>query len=239
MYDVLAGTTVVLTREPGDNDDMLERLPRWSATAIELPCIRVEPLADDAELAAAVGGLTPLDWLVVTSRHGADAVAPFVPRGARVAAVGAATEARLRAHGLAAAFRPTRANGERLAAELPFTDGLVLLARAENAVRELPAILVERGFTVREVVAYRTIAGASGDVARVRELLAGSGPVAVIFHSPSAVEGFVGAVEPWLLARASVLVRGRTTLRAVRDRIGPEADVQLIEDREVERDIHA
>ena len=239
MSDLLAGTTVVLTRERGDNDDMLERLPRWSATAIELPCIRVEPLADDAELAAAVRGLGHRDWLVVTSRHGADAVARYVPRGARIAAVGAATEARLRAHGLAAVFRPTRADGERLAAELPLTDGLVLLARAQTAVRELPEILAERGFTVREIVAYRTIAEATGDVARVRELLTGNAPVAVIFHSPSAVEGFVGAIEPHLLARANVMVRGRTTLRAVRDRIGPDADVQLIEDREVERDVHA
>ena len=96
---------------------------------------------------------------------------------------------------------------------------------------DLPADLRERGFTVREVTAYRTIAEAQGDVAHVRALLAEPrGGVAVIFHSPSAVAGMLGAIEAPLVARASIHVTGRSTMRAVRDALGVDADVSLIEE---------
>jgi uroporphyrinogen-III synthase len=95
---------------------------------------------------------------------------------------------------------------------------------------DLPTILRQRGFTVREVIAYRTIPEVRGDVARVRALLASHEPVVVMFHSPSAVEGMLGVIEAPLLARASIQVSGRATMRAVRDAVGVDADVSLIEE---------
>lgn len=230
MYSQLAGSTVVLTREPEDNVPLAAQLRAAHADVFECPCVRTEPLADTNALAAALAALAPDDWLVVTSRHGADAIARCGATRAAIAAVGGATAERLRARGLGVDFEPSVANGEHLARELPDRGGLVLIARSDRALPDLPTILRERGLSVREVVAYHTFIGPRGDVAGLRTLLAGDRPVAVMFHSPSAVAGLLEAVDPMLLARASILVAGRSTLRAVRDRLGLGARVSLMEE---------
>lgn len=231
MYERLAGKTVVLTREPADNAELAARLRGGAAQIVELPCVRTEPNDDTSALAEAMAELREDDCVVVTSRHGADAVARCGPTRAAVAAIGDATAERLRAHGFRVAFQPSVPSGAALARELPLGAGVVLLARSDRALPDLPRILRERGFTVREVVAYRTIAEAQGDVARVRALLASPrGSVAVLFHSPSAVTGMLGAIKAPLVARASIHVSGRATLRAVRDALGVDADVELMEE---------
>jgi len=231
MYERFAGKTAILTREPADNAELASRLRDRAAQIVELPCVRTEALTDIRELAAELAELREDDWLVVTSRHGADAVARCGPTRAAVAAIGDATAERLRTHGFRVAFQPSVPSGAALARELPLGAGVVLLARSDRALPDLPRVLRERGFTVREVVAYRTIAEAQGDIARVRALLAEPrGGVAVLFHSPSAVAGMLGAIEAALVARASIHVLGPATLRAARDALGVDADVELMEE---------
>jgi len=231
VYSELAGATVILTRDAGDNAELAARLRGRSVEVIELPCVRVEPLADRRPLAEALAALGEEDWLVLTSRHGADAVARCDATRAAIAVVGHATAEQARAHGLRVDFEPTVATGARLALELPQRGGVALLARSDRALADLPRILRGRGFTVREVVAYRTVAGARGDVPRVRALLAApERRVALIFHSPSAVAGLLAAIEAPLVARASIRVIGQATHRAVRDALGGDADVSLIEE---------
>jgi uroporphyrinogen-III synthase len=233
MYERLAGRTVILTREPPDNAELASRLREHALQIVELPCVRTEPLGDPSELCAALAALREEDWVVVTSRHGADGIARCGPTRARLAAIGAATADRLRSHGLDVAFQPSLPHGAALARELPMRSGTVLLARSDRALPDLPRILRERGFDVREIVAYRTIAEARGYLARVRAMLASAQPAAVLFHSPSAVEGMLGAIEPALVARASIHVFGGSTLRAVREALGASADVSLIEEEAV------
>ena len=230
MFERLAGKTVVLTREPADNAELASRLGDRAARIIECPCVRTEPLTDTSDLAAELAALRDDDWLVVTSRHGADAVARCGRPRAAVAAIGDATAEQLRAHGVRVAFQPSVSSGAALARELPHTSGVVLLARSDRALPDLPILLRERGFTVREVVAYRTVAEARGGVAALRSLLASREPVAVLFHSPSAVAGMLAAIEAPLVARAAIHVFGHSTLRAVRDALGAAADVSLIEE---------
>jgi len=230
VFSELAGFTVILTRELGDNVWLGSRLREVNAEVFECPCVRTEPLADTRALAAALAALGPDDWLVVTSRHGGEAIARCGTTRAAIAAVGGATAERLRARGLTVDFEPSVANGEHLARELPDRGALVLIARSDRALPDLPTILRERGMSVREVVAYHTFIGPRGDVEGLRVLLAGDRPVAVMFHSPSAVAGLLDAVDPMLLARASILVAGRSTLRAVRDRLGLGARVSLMEE---------
>lgn len=218
MRSTFEGYAVILTRESADNARFAGELV-GADEIVELPCVRVEPLADLSALASAMWSLGPDDWLVLTSRHGADAVARCHAPLARVAAIGGATAERLRDLGIAVAFTPNVPSGERLARELPGPVGTVLLARSDRALADLPRILRDRGFTVREVVVYRTLIGAQGGVGRVRSLLASERRAAVIFHSPSAVEGFLMAVEPSLLARAVIFVSGEATARAVRERL--------------------
>lgn len=229
MYESLRGASVILTRAPEDNVALAAALERAGARVIEMPCVRVEALADLSELATAMAACDADDWVVVTSRAGADAVARAGAPRSRVAAVGTATASRLRERGIDVAFIPSVATGERLARELPLAKA-ALLARSDRALPELAAILRERGFSVREVVAYRTLPAASGDIAGAREALASGGRVAVFCSSPSALAGMLAAVDPSSLHAATFFISGPTTARAVRERVGNEVAVASMEE---------
>ena len=217
---------VVLTRE---DETAARELALDGARVLELPCVRVEQLADVTPLASAIADLGPADWLVVTSRAGADAVSRIPRPRARVAAVGPATAARLAAHGINADFVPSHATGADLARELP--DGeTVLLARSDRALPDAPRILQGRGFEVREVVAYRTRVGAEGDVAGVRAALRSDASVTIHIASPSALDGLLAAIEADALSGAEIVVSGPTTLAAVRARLGDRASIRIREE---------
>jgi uroporphyrinogen-III synthase len=219
--------TVVLTR---DDPELASRLHGIAAEVIELPCVRIER-GDPRAIASGLASLQQGDWLVVTSRNGADAIAAAGPVRASIAAVGHATAARLRGHGYAVDFTPSVATGAALARELPMTSGVVLLARSDRALPDLPRILRERGFSVREVAAYRTMTGARGDVERVTTLLASTrNPIAVVFHSPSAIDGLLAAIDAALVARAAIFAVGPSTLRAAHERLGDNANVSLLDE---------
>ena len=226
----LRGMTVVLTRAHEDNAGSAARFAHSGAHVLELPCVRVEPVRDRRELDMALASQTDHEWLVVTSRHGADAVSAGARIRGPVAAVGPVTAERLRASGIAVVFVPSVATGERLGSELPMPPQRALLPRSDRAQSELPAILRRRGFVVREVIAYRTIPGVTGDTGEVRELLTRNDrPVALALWSPSALDALVGSIGADLLNRALLLVGGPTTERAARDRLGPAALIERIE----------
>jgi uroporphyrinogen-III synthase len=220
--------TAILTRRPEDNARIAHRLRASGVEVLELPCVRVQPLEDITALATAIAAVGGDDWLVVTSRSGADAVARAARPACRVAAVGRATAARLVQHGIAVAFQPRVPSGAALGRELPEARA-VLLARSDRALPDLPAILRARGFEVSEVVAYRTVARADGDVAPVRAALADRArEVSVVVASPSAVEAFVDAAGE-LAARATFHVMGAATEAFVRMRV-PQAHVERDEE---------
>jgi uroporphyrinogen III methyltransferase/synthase len=225
----LRGKTVVLTRAHGDNVELARRLERAGARTVELPCLRIEALGDRRALDGALAGLRPKDWLVVTSRHGADAVTLGPRTLARVAAIGAATSARLRERGVVADFMPSVPTGECLARELaPRSGGGVLLARSDRALADLPAQLRARGFAVREVTAYRTVPGVQGDARDVRaRLRSDAGSIAIAVSSPSALDALVAELGADLVSQATLLAGGPTTARIARDRLGPLARIEL------------
>jgi uroporphyrinogen-III synthase len=90
--------------------------------------IRIEPLGDDAIDASGY------DWLVVTSANGAHELGRRGVTANRIAAIGPATAAALREHGLHADLVPTTHTQEGLREEL---SGRLLLAAAEGARRDV------------------------------------------------------------------------------------------------------
>jgi uroporphyrinogen-III synthase len=218
----------ILTRRREDNVALAERLRASGMEVIELPCVRTEQLADVTELATAIRALAPEDWLVVTSRAGADAVARAARPGVRVAAIGRVTAARLETHGIAVAYLPPTPSGTVLARGLPLAR-VALLARSDRALPDLPEILRARGFEVREVMAYRTDPRADGDLEPVRAALADrSRDVRVFVASPSAVEAFAVATGV-LAANATFHVAGSATESFARMRV-PLARIQRAEE---------
>jgi uroporphyrinogen III methyltransferase / synthase len=119
---------IVVTRPRGQNGELAERLRALGHDVVECPLIEIEPL-DDGPI-----DTDGYDWVVVTSRNGAD---QLVSRrtGAlpRVAAIGPGTAAALRERGIEPSLVPAVSTQEGLLAELPRPAGRVLLAAAEDA----------------------------------------------------------------------------------------------------------
>jgi uroporphyrinogen III methyltransferase/synthase len=199
----LAGLTVLVPRARGQAGDFSALLRDRGAEPLEVPTIEIRPLASTAELDRAVADLAArrFDWLVLTSVNGVAALrarfealghGPGVV-GARVAAVGPATEAALRDWGIAPDLVPEVATTAALGQAFPPVSargGRVLLARADLANPELGVILRAKGWEPVEVVAYHTVPLGALDPAARRRLDRGEVDW-VAFTASSTVEGFL------------------------------------------------
>jgi len=214
----LDGLTVVLTRDDEDDRELADDLAALRARVLIAPCIHTEPLADRTAFARAIEEAGADDLIVITSRAGARALESYgAELRAPVAAVGWSTAEQLRAIGVSPRFVARAASAVTLGREVPLPPGTVVLARSDRATGELPAILRERGARLREVVAYRTVVGMSGEIASVRDAIASGMRPVVVFASPSAVEGFVREIGVRSLALARPVAIGPTTARSIRE----------------------
>jgi uroporphyrinogen III methyltransferase/synthase len=147
------------------------------------------------------------EWVAFTSRNAVKAVRERFEEygldarafaGIKVATVGEQTAADLLAWGIKPDLVPS---GEQSAAGLledwPPYDAVfdpidrVFLPRADIATENLVAGLVERGWEVDDVTAYRTVRAAP-PAAPIREAIKGGGSDAVVFTSSSTVRNLVG-----------------------------------------------
>jgi len=196
----LAGLTVLVPRARGQAGGFSRLLRERGAEAVEVPAIEIRQVASNAELDRTVQELAEgrYDWLVLTSVNGVAALrgrvealqGPARLGRARVAAVGPATEAALRAWGVVPALVPGVATTAALGLQFPPGPGDVLLARADRANPELGATLRAKGWRTREVVAYHTVPVGELDPATRRRLDGGEVDW-VAFTASSTVEGFV------------------------------------------------
>jgi uroporphyrinogen-III synthase len=115
---------VAVTRE-----DVAERVAALGHEPVLVELIRTEPLGDEPVDARGY------DWLVVTSANGAHELGRRGVQANRIAAIGPATAAALRGHGVRVDFVPRVHTQEGLRDELP--SGRLLLAAAEGARRDV------------------------------------------------------------------------------------------------------
>lgn len=153
--------------------------------------ISIEP-ADDAQFRHALASLDAFDWLVVTSQHGASRVGATAAEhpSVRLAAVGTWTaEVLRRAAGRPVDVVPGRQTAIDLVRALDGRSGRVLVAQADRADDALVDGLVDAGFVVESVTAYRTALRTP----TWRERAAIASADAVGFASGSAVDAWVDA----------------------------------------------
>jgi uroporphyrinogen III methyltransferase / synthase len=197
----LTGLTVLVPRARDQASDFSALLRSRGAEPLEVPTIEIRPVAATDELDRAVEDLAAgqFDWVVLTSVNGVAAVraraevsghGPAALGAALVAAVGPATEAALRAWGVAPDLVPEVATTAALGHAFPAGPGAVLLARADLANPELAVILRAKGWEATEVVAYHTVPLGRLDPAARRRLDGGEVDW-VAFTASSTVEGFL------------------------------------------------
>jgi uroporphyrinogen-III synthase len=225
---------VIGTGDAQPDDPFASLLRASGATVLAMPMIAYASPADPRPLAHAIERLATMRWVVFTSAQAVTATCgqprwtatwQSIPTTRpRIAAIGPATERRLRAVGLAPDLVPDRSSGRDLAAALLDREGSlrgvrVLWPRSEIATRELPDALVAAGAVVTEPDAYRTlpvVPAAFGDFVERLE----SGQVdAVAFFSPSAARSLSRALGDGTLRRLA----GRTEVAS----IGPTTSATL------------
>jgi uroporphyrinogen-III synthase len=136
---------VALTRASGGNEGLAALLDGFDV--VECPLIAIERI-DGPPLR-----LAGYDWLVLTSRHGVDALHARLDGSLpKVAVVGPGTAEALRAHGIEPDLVAEISTQEGLVAAFPPEPGRVLFAGADDArdvlVRELGAEFVSLYHTV-------------------------------------------------------------------------------------------
>jgi uroporphyrinogen III methyltransferase / synthase len=205
----LFGWRVLVPRTKEQAGELSARLRSCGAVSEEVPTIAVEPPRTPQQMERAIKGLVTgrYEWVAFTSRNAVKAVRERFEEygldarafaGIKVAAVGEQTAGDLLAWGIKPDLVPT---GEQSAAglleEWPPYDALfdpidrVFLPRADIATENLVAGLVERGWEVDDVTAYRTVRAAPPP-APIREAIKGGGFDAVVFTSSSTVRNLVG-----------------------------------------------
>jgi uroporphyrinogen-III synthase len=159
----LSGRRIVVTRPREHAASLVGDLEDLGASAVVMPLIQIEPMSDEeaAELEEVLSHVEAYDWIVFTSANGVAAVQEHLSgrlAGVRIAAVGPATAAAVRALGIEPAFVPPRYAAEEIVEGLGDLEGCrVLLPQADIADPWLAQRMRVAGATVDTVVAYRTV----------------------------------------------------------------------------------
>ena len=233
----LFGKRVVVTRASAQATGLRDALAELGADIIELPALRIEPLAA-APLRAALTRLHEFGWVIFTSQNAvqiawdvlvADGRDTRAFAACRVACVGSATRDALRARGISADVVPQRYVAEGVLDTMRTRDDVrgtrALYLCAEGARDVLPSGLRAIGCEVEVVHVYRSVADGGGSDA-LRAALTARDVSAVTFASASAVRGYVDAVGEALARTVPGVSIGPITsdaLRAAGIPIGAEA----------------
>ncbi len=233
----LFGKRVVVTRTRKQAGALSGKLRALGADVLEIPTIRIEPPTALREFAELVKDSHTYDWIVFTSPNGVDAFFHWFYRlfsdardigGARIAAVGPATAARLREFHLKVDVQPETAVAEALVEalqkEMSVENLKILLVRAETTREVVAQKLNELGAIVDEAIAYRTVpetgegaaGGSPGRGESALERFRREGADMITFASGSSVENFLALklAKPAGLRVASL---GPVTSRTLRD----------------------
>ncbi|MBI2767439.1 MAG: uroporphyrinogen-III C-methyltransferase [Chloroflexi bacterium] len=221
----LAGKRVVVTRARAQSSGLAAKFEALGAFVVEAPVIGIRQRGEDLVTDERAG--SRWDWIVFTSANGADvffAALAAAGRDARtlgatqVAAVGEATAAALRAHGVSPDFTPTRAISEALADELPRVRGARILLPVSALTHDrLAEALRKRGGLVEQVAVYENVAEPL-DAERLREIGEAD---AITFTSASTARFLREALAGSRLPAAAKLVSiGPQTSAAVRECFG-------------------
>ena len=210
----LFGQRVVVTRTRDQASQLSQQLIELGADVLEIPTIKIVPPDDRQPIVDALLGLNAYDWLVFTSPNGVAMFFEYFFKtfedlrdigGARIAAVGPATAAKLKEFHLKVDLMPEEYLASKIASAFARYQSIenlkILLLRAEVANPELPPTLEAMGAIVDDVPCYKTVPETE-DISGAAARLVESGADWITFTSSSTVENFHARFDlPKLLAQ--------------------------------------
>jgi uroporphyrinogen III methyltransferase/synthase len=197
----LFGKRIAVTRSRSQAGELVAKLCALGADAFEMPMIQMEPAPDKRAFYETVAYSHEYDWIIFTSPNGVDAFFEAFFEiykdaraigAARIAAIGPATAAKIKAFHFHADVQPEKHVAEEIIKALEKETSVenlkILLPCAEGARDVLAAELTRRGAIVDDVTAYRTVPAGGEDtgIRRFRE----EGADLVTFTSSSTAEHF-------------------------------------------------
>lgn len=230
----LFGQRIVVTRTREQASQLSRQLSDLGAEVLEIPTIKILPPSEDRrqDLIDALLELNSYDWLIFTSPNGVTAFFDlFFKRfqdlrdlgGARIAAIGPATAAKLKELHLQIDLMPDEALGSKIAKAFEKHETIenlkMCLLRAEVANPDLPKALEELGAIIDDVAVYKTVPE-SEDLNGAAAKLTTDGADWITFTSASTVEHFHARFDlPKLLKqfpRIRLISIGPETSKAIR-----------------------
>lgn len=167
----LFGQRIVVTRSRTQMTQFSHKLSRLGAEILEIPAVKGIDPENKQNFIDALLSLNSYDWLVFTSANGVAAFFNLFFKqfhdlrdlgGAKIAAVGPATAAKLRELHLQVDLMPEEFVGRKIAGEFArhgsIENSKICLLRAEKANPELPRALEEMGAIVDDIGLYQTVA---------------------------------------------------------------------------------
>jgi uroporphyrinogen III methyltransferase/synthase len=198
----LFGQRIVVTRRTGQAGKFAGQLAQLGADVLQVPTIKITHPTERDAIVDAFMELNSYEWLIFTSANGVTAFFDFFFKrfhdlrdigGARIAAVGPATAAKLRELHLQVDLMPEEFTVKKVVEAFKKYQNIenvkMCLFRAEIATPELPKALIEDGAIVDDIAIYRTVPE-TADPAGTIERLTEEGADWVTFTSSSTVEHF-------------------------------------------------
>ncbi len=198
----LFGRRIVVTRRSEQAGSFAQRLAELGADVLEVPTIKITTPTEKDAIVDCLLELNSYDWLVFTSANGVTAFFDIFFRrfqdlrdigGARIAAVGPTTAAKLRELHLQVDLTPEEFTGRKIAEAFKKYQDIenvkICLLRAEVANPDLPDALAKMGAIVDDIAIYKTVS-ATEDPTGAGERLLEIGADWVTFTSSSTVEHF-------------------------------------------------
>jgi len=199
----LFGKRIVITRDRVQAEQTRRELEARGATVLEFPAIRIELLSDFTELENTIGKLSSFDWVVFTSANGVSHVFARLEErrldarvfaDVKICAIGPATAAEAKRHGILADCVPEQYMTESIADALVRFDPQigqkrVLLLRADIAGDALDEKLRMAGADITKIAVYRIVPETEVPARAAEGLRTGEVDI-VMFTSSSTVRNF-------------------------------------------------
>ena len=198
----LFGQRIVVTRTREQASQLSRQLTDLGADVLEIPTIKIMPPDDHQDLIDVLLGIGTYDWLIFTSPNGVTTFFDYFFKtyddvrsigGARLAAVGPGTAAKLAELHLKVDLMPDEFVTRKIAAAFAKFESIenlkMLLLRAQVANHELPQQLEKMGAIVDDVACYKTVPETDDRTGAAARLLE-SGADWITFTSASTVESF-------------------------------------------------